>query len=584
MVASNEDANCFVPVEQVKQLVLEQWKGPTFPSRFFDAFLYTYFRQQGTDLILEDDIPFLLRLAKINANTDESERQHFGSSGDFFAQFFKISDYTAIYFTADPGRKVFPAFLRNLFYYPEFVDQSLPPETSSEQYELLGITVITFETSIKRYMEQVVQRKKVLDRVRHSNFVNTASYMGNKKKIAGFIAEAMVPHVSKDCSFLDLMCGSGAMSQALAQLGVTYASDAQEFCQLLAKIQGRGFTRERAEQVLARIVPYYSRHFELLSAQYQEQLQAEASLYLHDWSDKEAVLSMYTEFASKFQLYSTTSPISKKLSSYIEPYKANHKKVPYCLFSLYFSNVFFGLLQCIQLDSLRYAVDQLQGDEKEWALGVLVVTVYQISSGHAGHFAQPKRISAQNILEVLSIRQKSAYHEFTKRFLCLSEESAACPHEIKTIPGPWQSALEFASEHISGQIMVYLDAPYKRDEYSRYYHVLETMVKYDYPASELKGRIRSKKLGERFSTEFFTKTSSKVEEVFVRIITDILSRGMICVWSYSDNGNASITNVISAVKRNTSCKTYLYSIQHIHRSQRGSQGLPVTEYCVIFLN
>lgn len=205
-----------------------------------------------------------------------------------------------------------------------------------------------------------------------------------------------------------------------------------------------------------------------------------------------------------------------------------------------------------------------------------------MSSGHAGHFAQPRRVSSQNILETLSLRQKSAYHEFSKRFLCLAEESERCQNEVKLIPGPWQNALEFANKYIGKRAVIYLDAPYKRDEYSRYYHVLETLVKYDYPSSELKGHIRSKKEGERFSTEFFTKTSSKVDNIFITIITQVLEAGMTCVWSYSDNGVASVIDVINTVKDLVSCKIHLYGIPYQHRSQRKkSHRLSVTEYCIV---
>ena len=576
MCTSIENKHCFLPLDEVKcQMVCE-------PKDYFDSQLSLFVRKGEKSYILEDDLPFYAHLAKINAQITDQDRQRFGGVGNLFAQFIKLSEHTAIYLPDRSAKKPLPAFVRNLFYYSEFIDSTLPLDSVPARFELMDIIVITYEPSVKCYMEQAIQRKRELDRVRHSNFVNTASYMGNKKKIAGFIIESMFPYISEDSVFVDLMCGSGAMSQAFAQLGPTYASDAQEFCQLLAKVQGRGFTKLRAQQVLERIAPYYNQHIQVLKELYQEQLEEEGRLYLQDWSNREVVFSAYNEFVTRFQLYSSTSPISSKLTALISQYKANPKKYPYCLFTLYFSNVFFGLLQCIQLDSLRYAVDQLKDEEKRWALGILVVTAYQVSSGHAGHFAQPRRISSQNILETLSQRQKSAYHEFSKRFLCLAEESERCQNEVKLISGPWQNALEFAGKYIGKQAVIYLDAPYKRDEYSRYYHVLETLVKYDYPSSELKGRIRSKKGGERFSTEFFTKTSSKVDNIFIKIITQVLEAGMTCVWSYSDNGVASVIDVINKVRNLVPCKIHLYGIPYQHQSQRKeSHKLSVTEYCIV---
>jgi len=574
-----ENTRCFIPLNEVKQQMNSQSKDW---SSCFDTQLSLCIQVEDEDYILADDLPFYERLVKLNSHITEQDRQRFGKEGNLFSQFLKLSEHTAVYLPDRFAQKPLPAFVRNLFYYSEFIDNQLPPNSFSTRFELMEIIVVTYEQSIVNYMQQVLHRKSELDRVRHLNFVNTASYMGNKKKIAGFIIESMFPYVSENSIFIDLMCGSGSMSQAFAQLGPTYASDAQEFCQLLAKIQGSGFSKLRAQQVLKDIAPYYDQHLQVLTDLYREQIEAEEMLYHQDWSDRNAVFSAYKNFSNQFHLYSSTFPIEPEINTLISQYKVNPKQFPYCLFTLYFSNIFFGLLQCIQLDSLRYAADHLSGEEKDWALGVLVVTAYQVSSSHAGHFAQPRKISPSNILETLSQRQKSAYHEFSKRFLCLAEESEKCQNKIKLIPGPWQNALEFVEKHIGKQAVIYLDAPYKRDEYSRYYHVLETLVKYDYPFSELNGRTRSKKMGERFSTEFFTKTSTKVDSIFVNILGQALAAGMTCVWSYSDNGIASIVDVLTSIKSLVPCKIHLYGIPYLHQSQRrNGRRLSVTEYCIV---
>jgi len=574
-----ENNRCFLSLDDAKQQMGFQAKDL---SLCFDTQLFMCIQSGDKDYILEDDLPFYTHLVELNSQLTKEDQQRFGQEGNLFSHFLKLSEHTAVYLPDRLTQKPLPAFVRNLFYYSDFIDDNLPLSPSPTRFELMGIIVVTYELAVANYLEQVIQRKSELDRVRHLNFVNTASYMGNKKKIAGFIIESMFPYIPKNSIFIDLMCGSGSMSQAFAQLGQTYASDAQEFCQLLAKIQGSGFSKTRAQRILKDIAPCYNRHLQALTEIYQEQLEAEEMLYHQDWSDRNAVFSTYTKFSDQFHLYSSTFPTDPEISRLVSQYKTNPTQFPYRLFTLYFSNVFFGLLQCIQLDSLRYAVDQLNGEEKDWALGVLVVTAYQVSSSHAGHFAQPRKISPTNILETLSQRQKSAYHEFSKRFLCLAEESEQSQNEIRLIPGPWQNALGFVKEHVGKQAVVYLDAPYKRDEYSRYYHVLETLVKYDYPFSELNGRVPSKKMGERFSTEFFTKTSSKVDSIFVEIISQVLIAGMTCVWSYSNNGIASIIDVLATIKTLLPCKIHLYGIPYLHQSQRkNGRRLPVTEYCIV---
>ncbi|MBO4999009.1 MAG: DNA adenine methylase [Lachnospira sp.] len=140
----------------------------------------------------------------------------------------------------------------------------------------------------------------------------------------------------------------------------------------------------------------------------------------------------------------------------------------------------------------------------------------------------------------------------------------------------------------SSNLIVYLDAPYKRDEYSRYYHVLETIALYDYPASERKGRLRTKNNGERFKTEFFSKNIQVVEINLKHTIVTIIQKSKACVWSYSDNGVASIPNVVNMVLKEVPCKVYFYSIPHKHNSQRKKEKtykafLNVMEYCIVFV-
>lgn len=334
---SIENNSNFIPLNIDRQWIASHMKDGT---RLFESQMMLCIQNSGKDYILKDDMAYYTNLVKINSSITEYDRQRFGGEGNLFSQFIKISDHTAIYLPDGHTARPLPAFVRNLVYYGELLDDLNTLKAIPARFEVFDIIVITYESSVEHYLEQVIQRKFELDRVRHLNFVNTTSYMGNKKRMAGFIIESMFPHLSKDSIFIDLMCGSGAMSQAFAQLGLTYASDAQDFCQLLAKIQGHGFSQLKAQQVLKKINPYYHKHVQLLTNLFQMQIKEEESLYLLDWSNPEMVFSSYTEFSRRFKLYSSTAPIDAELDEWISKYKTNPKKIPYCLFTLYFSNVF----------------------------------------------------------------------------------------------------------------------------------------------------------------------------------------------------------------------------------------------------
>jgi adenine-specific DNA-methyltransferase len=78
--------------------------------------------------------------------------------------------------------------------------------------------------------------------------------------------------------------------------------------------------------------------------------------------------------------------------------------------------------------------------------------------------------------------------------------------------------------------IVYADPPYSKDHYSRYYHVLETLTRYDHPGAVGKGRYRP----DRFATPFSLKT--RVEAAMDELCGAVAERGHTFILSYPSNG------------------------------------------------
>ena len=533
-----------------------------------------------------EDFAICKRLFELNYDIPKQELDEYTYDGSFWVERIKITSDTYLLYEMGDSNKSIPVYVRNIICY---LWTEGGEKCELTQFSLIGTTILTTNKSICKYIDNAMYRKFKLDNIKSSIFSNSSAYMGSKKRIIGFIVESILPHCNGKSVFLDIMCGSGAVSNAMAQMDTVYASDAQDFCKLLAKIQGKGFSGKDATFLLKEMYTNYMYNLELLQEEVGEQLKEEERIFHLDLGDKNHVLELYKGFMDSYELYSSTEVNSKVLTEKINERKQNVSKPPYCLFTYYYANVYFGVAQCIQLDSIRYAIDQIADKEiREWALGTLVIVTSSIATSHAGHFAQPKKIDINSIEYIIKQRAKSAWLEFSKRLIMIAQESERYPNPVRIVEGPWKNALRnIRMMEDTKNLVVYLDAPYKREEYSRYYHVLETIVKYDYPSSEKKGRLRSKEKGERFSSEFFTKTVSKVEGYFVEIISSILSIGGMCAWSYSDNGVVAIQNVISQVREKNRCSVYLYSIPYKHLSQRKrkddkSSKLDVTEYCIIF--
>lgn len=449
--------------------------------------------------------------------------------------------------------------------------------------------VRTLNPSISRIVGEQLERSHAADISRVGEFARSAHYMGSKRTLAPFLVEAVASVLSPHGTMVDLMCGSGSASAAFSRIWKTWASDAQSFCRLLAKVQGAGFCVAKAANLLRRIIPLAQRHAVELSGHLKYFLDLEDRIFHGDISPR--LLSEYQDFHSVFPTYPNGqarkgwNPVRE-----VQRRKANHKLVPYCLFTSYFANIYFGVRQSVEIDSLRYAVDQItNNDQRDWALGALVVTLSALGTTYAAHFAQPRikgpeTLNIQNLPRVLEQRAYSVIHEFSVRLLNLAEESEKARQPIHLVEGPWAAALTSLESLLPNeQILVYLDAPYSRDEYSRYYHPLETLVSYSYPSSLGTGRMPAKRANERFESEFFTRSESQGISAYADVVFSVLKRGWICAWSHSNSAATSTLDVIERVCATVPCDVRSYAAPYTHKGQGGRPQKRVTEYLLLFL-
>ena len=444
----------------------------------------------------------------------------------------------------------------------------------------------TLSEKVFEFAKEQLVREKEIDMFATSQFARSAHYMGSKRSLCGFLVEAISSVLPESGVVVDLMCGSGVASGAFSKIWKTFSSDAQQFCRTLAVVHGGGFDRTAAQDLISRLLPIAKKHFNDLQRPLADALEREDNLFCRDTD--ESLLDEYKNFLRNFPtLPNETSTAHWNPQVEVRRRREDHLLYPYCLFTAYFSNVYFGLRQCVEIDSLRFSIDQLQDEnEKNWALGALIATVSALGTTYGGHFAQPgvrnyNDITLEKFSSVIDKRSSSITHEFAVRLLNLAEQSQNSYRRIEIVPGPWSNALSILDDELGSEsVLVYLDAPYTREEYSRYYHVLEALVLYTYPSCT--GIGLTPKPGERFRSEFFTKVKSQITDTLVRVITNILQRGWICAWSYSDSGAANIYEVTMAVYRKRICDVRSYSAPFVHKSHRGAKPKKVTEYLIIF--
>lgn len=425
--------------------------------------------------------------------------------------------------------------------------------------------------------EAATRRMSSVRNARGAVFAKSASYMGSKAMLAAQLCEILHEFESSDTVVVDLMCGSGAMSGAFAKSWQTIASDAQVFSCSLAKVQGGGMTSSRASAIADTVLGSARRKFDEMPAWLRDH-SAREDEFIH----RELTESVLSELILWLQAFDRELHADSSTADSLRAARENHS-----LFSRLYANLFFGVRQAYEIDCLRFGIDSLTDQvEKDWAIGALVCATSQCAFSYGGHFAQPKLDIARpsNIkkvaAEMLQRRSLSVSHEFYSRLVSLADESQNITNEVQVVPGPWQKSIERIRESMRGRpVCVYLDPPYTRDEYSRYYHVLETLVRYESGPVSGKGRLPVRGSSNRFPSPFHSWNADAVEEHIASILDACLINGWSCLWSYSSSGMASIVSTLSKC-REPIRDLEVFSMDHTYKAQGKRGAKKVTEYAI----
>ena len=555
---------------------------PVQLSRLVQPWILPAFWSRGVRLMLSDDVASAADIIAYSCRQPVGELFSRLEDDSFYSLCVRVDIGT----DRNQLPTVFFAACNNVL--REACDATSASPDFAESHTYFGPSrIATSGSAVASLIAEQRMRYEELMKSSASQFANSAYYMGSKKTLAPFLVEALSSIADKSTQIVDLMCGSGAASGAFAKFWPTIASDAQLFCRNLAIVQGGGYSRRRAATVVEHIRAVAAEHVNSLLELTGGLLQREEQILHGEFGEQ--TVTAYKEFVSSVPLYPDVGRYGNwNPALLVNQRKEDSTSYPYCLCTAYFANVYFGFRQSLEIDSIRFAINQLNDPiDHEWALGALVTTMSAVALTYGGHFAQPlirsvENITSSNIARILERRAMSVMHEFSVRLLNLAEESEGSRYPVKPIPGPWKAALEMVDCSKHKRTIVYLDAPYKREEYSRYYHVLETLCAYSYPDSSGPARIPRKQAGERFQSEFFTRSSNKIIDAFVNVIGAILERGCICAWSYSDNGSVNPLLVIGAVREKYTVQLRSFATPFVHKAQGGSSKKEITEYLVLF--
>ncbi|MCY1204365.1 hypothetical protein D9M72_158910 [compost metagenome] len=423
-----------------------------------------------------------------------------------------------------------------------------------------------------------IERHKALASSRNALFARSANYMGSKAALASQLLDIVDALEAPGTTMVDLMCGSGAMAAGFSRHFPTIASDAQEFCRLLSLVQGGGMTAARGEAIAQHVIQGARWRFRQLDDDTQYAIEVESQL----------LNSELTVGAPEALLHR----LRERLAAWEREGKGNLPTVDAAyrsgkLLGHLYGGVFFGDRQAAELDCLRLSIEDLPDEtERKWALGALVCAASACAYTYGGHFAQPKLDISEagkvrgSIADALKQRSLSVTHEFFTRLTSLSVESENIEHAISLTSGPWETAIRsIAQGNQADPICVYIDPPYTRDEYSRYYHVLEAIVRYKPQSVSGKGRLPKRGTEGRFASNFSGRRADLMEQEIAKVIQTCLGLGWNCLWSYSNTGVASINGTLERLSGYAQAVD-VFRMNHSYKAQGKRGPKQVVEYAI----
>jgi adenine-specific DNA-methyltransferase len=319
-------------------------------------------------------------------------------------------------------------------------------------------------------------------------------YMGSKRSLARKIANRITREHS-NATVLDVFSGMCAVGAQLAPRHPLFTNDVHAFAHVVADALFVATNEMPCSRDMSRFITAFDANKRELVEALGFSLKRERSI-LENLSEPKAWRSL-REFTLKQQARSAPNEI-RGLES-LTNYRSKPSQFPYCLASAYFASAYFGIYQAIEIDSLRYAIDQAPEKLRSRYLSALVQAVSHCAAA-PGHFAQflvPR--NQENTLYIGRIRQRSVLTRFLSALVAFPNIDCLDRSQNRAYKSDAISLLKDNRGRFPNRdFVIYADPPYSKAQYSRYYHVLETLILYDYPMCECKGRYRE----DRFHTDF----------------------------------------------------------------------------------
>lgn len=390
------------------------------------------------------------------------------------------------------------------------------------------------------------------------------SYMGTKRQLATEVAK-VASNSSSNGPLLDLFSGMCSVAREVSDGRTVWCNDTQVYANSLATAE---FCSARDaidfHTVVSLVEPLYFLNISKLEKRFSRELENELTALT---SKK---LSSLRRYMGRVPNIATDAELERERRRL----KTKPDTKPYRLLSITFGASYFSLRQCSEFDSIRFASDallsshQIDPETHRWMVLALCQAASRVSNT-TGHFAQYLKPNPRNMSRIVSQFVRSGWDAWIEALQnCRPRGSASWRSSNRAFLGDANQLLtDLKAENLVPGV-VYADPPYKADQYSRYYHLYETIILYDYPNSTGVGRYRD----ERFASHYSQKTN--VNDALENLVFLSSQLGSDLILSYPSNGilKGGSAEVLKILRRHYPHSNIAYDTEYQHSSLGASKG------------
>lgn len=367
------------------------------------------------------------------------------------------------------------------------------------------------------------------------SYPSVIKYMGSKKKILDFVIKG-INQVHKDGEAVcDLFAGSSSLAGSLNNQVEMIVNDIQVYSKVIAELylhKNKSKTTVNIDDIINSV----ENKVQIFMKNHPE--------YNFNYS-KGMELDTFNELeASQRELLNHTF---------------NEK---YHLFAKDYSGTYWSYKQCIYIDALREEADSFKGTFTHYLILASTMFAMAYTSQSTGHYAQYRDANTESSKnDILNYRLKDFTSLVRRKYIELSTTLNDNSYNYTLYNENYLECLD----KLPINTTVYADPPYCFVHYSRFYHALETFIKYDYPEIMFKGRYRT----DRHQSPFCIKT--KVEEAFRTMFEKIRNKNSSLVLSYSNTGMISLDR-LEEIAEEVFCTQYQISELEVMDYQHSTMG------------